>query len=110
MVVKNNRGLTDWIIQRISAILVGAYAVFLCVFFVQHPMLQYDTWNTLFSCAWMRYSTVLVVLAIVWHAWIGLWTVFTDYVKNGAVRLFLEIIVILLLAGYMVWVLDIFWR
>ena len=102
----NRRGFFEWIVQRVSAILIGAYTVFLLAFFVTHHPLHYLAWDNLFSSVLMRIATVLVVLAIVWHAWIGLWTVFTDYVKCGCVRLLLEIMVAILLLGYVVWCLD----
>lgn len=105
----NRRGLFDWIVQRASAVLIGAYTVFLLTFFLTHSPLHYPAWNDLFSSVFVRIATVLVVLAIVWHAWIGLWTVFTDYVKCGCARLFLEVAVAILLLGYVVWCLDALW-
>ena len=106
---QSNRGLMEWIVQRVSAILIGVYSIFLLVFFLQNNPMTYDSVSALFSHASMRIVTMIVVLAILWHAWIGLWTVFTDYVKNGVVRLVLELTVILLLLSYLVWCFDIFW-
>lgn len=102
----NHRGFFEWIVQRVSAVLIGAYTLFLFIFFFTHHPLHYPAWENLFSYAVMRIATVLVVFAMVWHAWIGLWTVFTDYVKCGYIRLFLEITVVILLLGYVVWCLD----
>ncbi|MCX7120791.1 MAG: succinate dehydrogenase, hydrophobic membrane anchor protein [Gammaproteobacteria bacterium] len=109
MVAKNIRGIHDWIVQRASAVIIGIYAVFLLVYLLCHQPLQYAAWDALFSNTLMRVATLIVLLAILWHAWIGLWTVFTDYVKNSTVRLLLEIIVISLLLGYLAWCLNIFW-
>ena len=107
MGLKNNRGFFDWIVQRVTAILIGGYAIFLCFFFINHHPMNYGDWHALFSGVFVRSITVLIVLAIVWHTWISLWTVFTDYIKNGALRLFLEIAVIILLLGYVIWCFDI---
>lgn len=110
MGLKNNtRGFLDWVIQRTTAVLIGAYALFLFLFLVQHAPLDYESWSLLFSCVATRVFTIVVLLAILWHAWIGLWTVFTDYVKNGAVRMLLQILVMLLLLSYFIWCLDAFW-
>lgn len=57
----------------------------------------------------MKIVTFIVLLSILWHAWIGLWTVFTDYVKNRPIRLILEILVSLLLIVYLAWVAEILW-
>ena len=103
-------GLFDWIIQRISAILIGAYAIFIFIYLLDHPSLTYSTWHSLYDNIWMRIATIIVTISILWHAWIGLWTVFTDYVKVKGVRLLLEVLVILALLAYFIWVLEILWR
>ncbi|HLB56583.1 MAG TPA: succinate dehydrogenase, hydrophobic membrane anchor protein [Coxiellaceae bacterium] len=105
----NRRGFHEWIVQRVSAVLIGIYAVFIFAFIFTHDPMHFPTWNNLFASVGMKIATVVVLIAILWHAWIGLWTVFTDYVKNGAVRLVLEILVILALLSYVVWCLDAIW-
>lgn len=110
MVMQNNtRGFFEWIVQRATAVLIGAYSIFLFVFFLMHYPLQYSEWKNLFSCVLMRVSTIVIVAAILWHAWIGLWTVLTDYVKCGYARLFLQVVIVILLVSYFAWVLDVIW-
>ena len=109
MVVRSTRGFHEWIVQRVSAVIIGIYVAFLLVYLSCHAPLHYAVWQHFFSHVAMRVATFVVLIAILWHAWIGLWTVFTDYVKKTAVRLFLEVLVILLLLSYMAWCLDIMW-
>ena len=106
---QSRRGYKDWSVQRFSAVLIGAYALFMVVFLLNTPHITYIDWIMLFSHLWVRVATVMVVLAVCWHAWIGLWTVFTDYVKCGILRLFLEVGLVIVLVGYLVWCLDILW-
>ena len=107
MGLKNHtRGLFEWIVQRVSALLIGAYTIFLLSFFLMHVPLHYPEWENLFSFVWMRIATIVVVIAILWHAWIGLWTVLTDYVKCGYARLCLEVVIAITLLGYLFWCLD----
>lgn len=103
---KNHRGFYDWIVQRVSAVLIGAYVIFIVAFILTHQPLIYPVWHSLFSHLLMKIATFLVVIAILWHAWIGLWTVFTDYIKCGFLRLFLEILLVLVLLSYFAWCLD----
>ncbi len=107
--VASRRGFHEWIVQRVSAVLIGIYAVFVFTFLLMHSPMSFSDWSALFSNLSMKISTVIVLIAILWHAWIGLWTVFTDYVKNNAVRLLLETLVILALLGYFVWCVDALW-
>ncbi len=106
----DRRGLVDWLAQRFTAVIIGAYAVFILLYLLCHYNLSFTDWDSLFRNGFMRIATIIVMLSILWHAWIGLWTVFTDYVKNKPVRLFLETVVILLLLSYFIWVLEILWR
>lgn len=110
MVAKlNDRGFHEWLIQRISALLIGAYAVFLLVYLFEHPRLHYTQWHALFSHPAMKIATMIALLSIVWHAWIGLWTVFTDYVKVVFVRMIFETLTILALLSYVIWCFDALW-
>jgi len=42
-------GLYDWVIQRISALVIAAYFVFLVYFIASNPDLTYEQWRGLFS-------------------------------------------------------------
>ena len=105
----SRRGLSDWLVQRVTALLIGAYTLFLLGYFLSHQPMQFAPWHALFHHVFMKIFSFIVLLSIVWHAWIGLWTAFTDYVKNAAVRLLLEVVVIVLLVGYLSWGFEIFW-
>lgn len=102
-------GLKDWFIQRVTAVILAAYSIFLIAFFLTHPNLNYADWKALFSCNVVRISSVISLLALMWHAWIGLWTVSTDYLKGLAIRLIFQVIVFLALITYVVWGIAILW-
>lgn len=102
-------GLRDWLIQRLSAVILGAYTLFLVVFLFMHCPLQYENWHNLFDSTLMRIFTFLALLSLVYHTWIGLWTVFTDYIKCSRLRFSLQVLVVVVLLGYMVWGIDIVW-
>lgn len=107
MVVKSHKGLHDWIVQRATAILIGIYTLFIIIYLLTAVPLGYTRWHQLFNNVGMQIASCIVLLAIVWHAWLGLWTVLTDYIKNGALRLVLQSLVILILLGYLFWGLKI---
>ena len=109
MVKVSRRGFHDWLVQRLSAVIIGLYVIFLVSFICAHHPLSYDAWHQLYSSVFMKVATIIVMLSILWHAWIGLWTVFTDYVKPKAVRLVLEFLVVIALVGYLIWCIDALW-
>lgn len=109
-------GLSDWLIQRFSAIVLAAYAIFITTFLVITPELTYEVWAGLFSQLWMRVFTLLVLLSCAAHGWIGLWGVLTDYVTTrmmGSSALALRMIVLtvyaLITLTYLVWGVEILW-
>lgn len=102
-------GLKDWLIQRVSAVLIAAYTVFLLTYYIVTPAITYQQWHQLFQSNWMRISTVLVLLAFVLHAWVGIWTVTTDYLKGTMLRVTIQILVIVALLALLIWGIDILW-
>jgi succinate dehydrogenase / fumarate reductase membrane anchor subunit len=103
-------GLSDWLVQRVSAVVIALYVIYLFGFFLCHPHVDYATWRALFAHPVMKISTMLVLLCVCAHAWIGLWTVFTDYVKCACLRVVLEVLLILLLLTYVIWGISLLWR
>lgn len=101
---QSNRGLIEWIWQRISAIVIVVYAfVILSYLFGAGESASYIDWLQFYSQTHVRVLTLLATAAVLWHGWIGIWTVLTDYVKLGCLRKLLEILVLLFLAVCGLW-------
>lgn len=104
-----NNGLRDWLIQRVTAIVLGVYFTFFIVYFVSHPNLSFQEWHRVFECMVIKVMTVIAMLSIVLHGWIGIWTVTTDYVRHSLFRLTLQMFVALFFIAAFIWVLAIVW-
>lgn len=102
-------GIRDWIVQRVSAVILAVYAVVLLGFIVCNPDMNYDIWVDFMTSWCMRVLNLLAVLALVGHAWVGMWTVFTDYVKSGVLRFILQSAMIIAVLVYAIWGISIFW-
>ncbi len=102
-------GVRDWLIQRATAIVLALYTVFLVGYLMLHTPLQYSDWHTLFTNNAMRVFSALALISLVYHTWVGLWTVITDYIHAAYLRLTLITLVVLVLFGYLVWGLAIVW-
>lgn len=103
-------GLRDWLLQRMSAIYM---LIYVCVgalyLWIMDPS-SYEEWHALFEWRWVRVSTFLFILNLMIHAWIGLWTVATDYLKSPFIRNSFYFITFTFLAGNFAWSVDVFWR
>lgn len=104
-----HQGLRDWVIQRVSAVVMALYSIFLIGYFVMNPSGSFAEWHTLFSYTATKIATILFLLCLMFHAWIGMWTVFTDYVKPFVLRFILEVIVFFMLAACFIWGILILW-
>ena len=77
-----NRGLLDFVMQRVSALVLGLYTLCLLGFLVSHSELSQVEWvGFMQSMPMMIFSTVSLVSLCV-HAWVGMWTIGTDYIRS----------------------------
>lgn len=109
VVVGAHYGLRDWLMQRITAVVMAVYCVVLAGWLMWQSYVDYDVWTALFSSQWMRICTLLFLLSLFLHAWVGVRDVVMDYVKPAGVRLAIHVLVILALAFYSIWSVQILW-
>ena len=72
--------------------------------------MSYGVWAGFFAESWMKVATLLAVLALIYHAWVGVRDIYMDYIKPTAIRLTLQVLTILALISYAAWALVILWR
>jgi succinate dehydrogenase / fumarate reductase, membrane anchor subunit len=109
-VIGAHYGWRDWLLQRVTAVIMLVYLLFLLVTILRLHTFDYDSWKALWVRPAMRYGTVLFMLSALLHAWVGVRNIFMDYVKDTGVRLVLYVLVILTLVAYGVWTIQILWR
>ena len=102
-------GLRDWLIQRITAVIMVIYTLVITGYLIVQPVIDYNAWTLLFSSNVVRTFTLFFLLCIFYHAWIGVRDIVMDYVKPAAVRLFLHVLVIITLLLYVIWSVQILW-
>ena len=109
IVVGAHYGLRSWLIQRVTAVVVAVYAVYLLIVLALQPTLDFITWRSVFATTWIRVPTFLCLLAIYMHAWVGVRDIFMDYVKHTTLRLALLALVAVALLAYTAWTVQILW-
>ncbi len=109
-------GLYDWMVQRVTAIVLAAYCVFLTIYLVVNPGLGFEQWSALFQQTWMRVFTMMALLALGAHAWVGMWTISTDYLTEKAlgskalfIRFSFQALCGVAMFSYVVWGIQILW-
>lgn len=109
-------GLYDWLIQRVTGVVLAAYTFFIIGAVVFNDGLTYQDWSALFDQLWVRIFSLAALISIVAHAWIGLWCVITDYMttrlmggKAVALRLIAQTGLGVIAFVYVVWGIEILW-
>ena len=110
VIVGAHYGLRDWLAQRVTAGIMAVYSVILAVVLLSGQPINYAVWHDLFTQGWMRVATLLFAVSLAWHAWVGVRDIIMDYIKPTGLRLALEAVVLLVIAGYVGWAIQILWR
>lgn len=84
-------GVHDYILLRASAVILLIYVIYL-IGFITTTDITYTTWSAFFGLTVTKVLTMFALIAMLVHAWIGLWQVLTDYVKCTLMRAILQFI------------------
>jgi succinate dehydrogenase / fumarate reductase membrane anchor subunit len=100
-------GLRDWLVQRITGLVIAIYTVVLLVLLVSG--MDLGRWQELSTHTTFRLLTFLTLVSVFVHAWVGMRDIVMDYVRATAVRLSLEVLVVAALVVYTGWAIQILW-
>jgi succinate dehydrogenase / fumarate reductase membrane anchor subunit len=110
IVVGAHYGLTDWIAQRATAVIMAVYSVLIAaVLLIVRPG-TFEAWHGIFANGVIKFLTFLFLVSLFYHAWIGVRDIWMDYIKPVGLRLTLHVLTIAALVGYTAWAAAILWR
>jgi succinate dehydrogenase / fumarate reductase membrane anchor subunit len=72
-------------------------------FFYSNSLVEYSNWVSLFSNLYFKVFTVVFLISLIQHAWIGVWIIATDYISSAGCRMAFLGAAKLLAIGYLVW-------
>ena len=112
IVVGAHYGLRDWLAQRVTAGLMALFTVaVLAQMLLTKGPVGYDKWAGIFSAQWMKVLTFSVIIALIYHVWVGMRDIWMDYVTSVVwLRLCLQIFSIVWLVGCAGWTIQVLWR
>ena len=106
------RGLTIWLVQRASALVMALYLPLFGLYAWAQGSPGYVGWHGLFEPLAAKVTTLLLFAALLSHAWIGMREIVIDYVhcpRCLGLRLILHFGFAVLYLGCLVWAADILW-
>ena len=110
LVVGAHYGMRDWLSQRVTAMLMALFTLVLIAQLLMPGDMGYDKWAGIFSAQWMKVLTFVVIVCLVWHAWVGVRDILMDYVKPVGVKLALQVATLVWLVGCAGWAVQVLWR
>ena len=102
-------GLRDWLAQRLTAVVMAVYTLLLLGVALWNGGIDHAVWVALFGNAAFKLASFLFMVALAYHAWVGMRNIYMDYIKPVAVRLTLQTLTIAVLIAYLGWTIQILW-
>jgi len=103
-------GLRAWLLQRLSAVYMAVFMLYLLLTFAVAAPNTYGEWHDWMGNPWMGLASALFFAALLMHAWVGMRDVVMDYVHPTALRLSALSLVALGLAACGLWILRVLWQ
>lgn len=100
-------GLRDWLLQRITAVYLACFLVYLMLHFTRQPRPDFQQWHDWITHPAMSVASAAFILALLVHGWVGMRDIVLDYVHTLWLRLLVLTLIALMLAGCGLWALQI---
>ena len=102
-------GVGNWLVQRLSAVAMALYTILAVPYVLWRSPASHEQWKALFAGGFFRLATLTAIVALLWHAWIGMRDILIDYLHGFALRLGAQFAVAVVLVFYLIWAVSILW-
>ncbi len=100
-------GLRPWVVQRVTAVYIVLFVIYSVFCLYSADTIAYVAWNAWLNNPFNTTAVGIFVIAVLFHAWIGMRDVALDYVHNIMLRIFILALLIGVLIGCGLWVFRI---
>ena len=76
-------GTKDFLIIRVSSLVLLCYFLFLFVYIASNSPITFGLWSGLFTSLQMKIFTTLFLISFAVHTWLGTWAIGTDYLTEN---------------------------
>jgi succinate dehydrogenase / fumarate reductase membrane anchor subunit len=96
-------GLRPWVVQRVSAVYITLFILYLIYCGASAEQTGFEPWRAWLFDPVNSVGIGLFIIAVLFHAWIGIRDVILDYVHDIMMRIFVLALVMGVLAGSGLW-------
>ena len=100
---KRKGGYYNWWLQRISVVFPSLLLVTILYQWWVNGVQSVLAWHAVFMSPWVNILVLLASFSILVHAYLGIWTVCTDYIHTVWLRRSVHLLVLVMLLGLFIW-------
>ncbi|WP_420885303.1 succinate dehydrogenase, hydrophobic membrane anchor protein [Candidatus Riesia pediculischaeffi] len=103
---KNISGIKGWIFLRITSFVLLVYFSYVLIFFLKKEI-DHILLKEFFSKKLTKVLTIFSIISIVFHSYIGIKNILTDYFKSKKIRVLIYFIMCIILFFYLFYIISI---
>jgi succinate dehydrogenase / fumarate reductase, membrane anchor subunit len=98
-----HRGLVSFLVQRVTSIYLGGFTIYLIGYLLLYPIKDYAAWKHYFNSGSTRLAWAIFIASLLAHTWVGLRSIYMDYVKPVGLRFTVSLVTALGLIALTLW-------
>lgn len=102
-------GLGAWLVQRVTSLYLAGFAVFLLLRAGLEPESDFAVWRAWFGNGAVRVAWAIFFLSLLLHAWVGLRSIYMDYLHPPWLRFTASAVTAVALLALGLWAAEILW-
>jgi succinate dehydrogenase / fumarate reductase, membrane anchor subunit len=95
--------LAEFLVQRLTSLYLAGFTVYLVVRLVACPLADHAAWTAYFAGAWTRLAWAVFFASLLAHAWVGLRSIYMDYLHAAWLRASAEWLTAFALIAFTIW-------
>jgi len=99
-------GLKAWVFQRITAVYLGLFVLYLTWYFIFSAPATHPAWSNWLASPHINISFLFFTISLLFHAWIGMRDVVLDYIHPLIIRVLVLILIGIGLISSGLWVMK----
>jgi succinate dehydrogenase membrane anchor subunit len=100
-------GMTEWLLQRVTSLYMGGFVIYAIVHLSLSSTRDYTAWKAWFAMGYVRIAWALFVAGILIHAWVGMRSIYLDYLHPLWLRFSVTLLTALGLLALALWAAQI---
>lgn len=108
-ILKYHHGIYEWLLVRFSAMLMLLYLIYFFCFILFNASLSYNEWHDFFDKKINKIFSILTLISMLSHTWIGMRHILEDYIKKFALKILGIWLIITILLLYLSFGIIVIW-